>query len=80
VLRRETFTTLGTVGPASPRRRRTFPGIDASRRFDVTAATNHRLDRAAIEAIVLDDDRGPSTRHFMRKAQRLLASASISHC
>jgi hypothetical protein len=35
----ETFTTLGRESPASPRRRRTFPGMAASRRFEVTAAT-----------------------------------------
>ncbi len=35
----ETFTTLARESPASPRRRRTFPGMAPSRRFDVTAAT-----------------------------------------
>jgi hypothetical protein len=35
----ETFTTLARGSPASPRRRRTLPGMAPSRRFDVTAAT-----------------------------------------
>ena len=35
----ETFTTLARGSPASPRRRRTFPGMAPSRRFDVMAAT-----------------------------------------
>jgi hypothetical protein len=35
----EILTTLGCNSPASPRRSRTFPGMAASRRFEVMAAT-----------------------------------------